>query len=140
MASQFARAASGALLFALVAACGGGGAVADTRPPAGHQRVAGLQVALDPDGIPKYEIGMQLVAKVAVSIPRTTLRSLERVRKRLHRSRSAVVTLALDRWLREQEFGSEDQRYVRGYLEVPERTDEVAAVAAAAAAEWEPWS
>ena len=83
---------------------------------------------------------MQTVAKVAISIPRSTLRSLERVRKRLRRSRSAVVTLALDRWLREQELGSDDQRYVRGYLEVPERIEEVEAVAAAVAGEWEPWS
>jgi metal-responsive CopG/Arc/MetJ family transcriptional regulator len=83
---------------------------------------------------------MQHFAKVAISIPRATLRSLERARKRLRRTRSAVVTMALDRWLREQALGSEDERYVRGYLARPEHTDDLAAIAAAATAEWERWT
>ena len=82
---------------------------------------------------------MSASAKVAVSIPAATFQALERERKRLHFSRSKLVTQAIDAWLRGRELDEADRRYVEAYLREPERTEEVAAVAAAAVSGWEPW-
>jgi metal-responsive CopG/Arc/MetJ family transcriptional regulator len=82
---------------------------------------------------------MKGVAKVAVSLPIETLRSLERVRKKSRRTRSAAVTEAIERWLATEEVGEADKRYVEGYLRQPERTDEPAAIAGAVVQGWEKW-
>jgi metal-responsive CopG/Arc/MetJ family transcriptional regulator len=82
---------------------------------------------------------MPNVAKIAVSIPATTLKSLERVRTRLHKSRSAVVTQAIERWLALEEMGEVDKRYVEGYLRHPEPSDDTAAVAGAVVKSWGAW-
>ena len=79
---------------------------------------------------------MRTKTKVAVTIPRDTLASLERVRRRGGQSRSAAVTQAVDQWLRSQEVGVADEAYVRGYLRQPERTEEFAAAAMVRAREW----
>jgi metal-responsive CopG/Arc/MetJ family transcriptional regulator len=89
--------------------------------------------------IQKYESGMKSVAKVAVSIPVQTLRSLERVRKKARRTRSAAVTEAIERWLAAEEVGEADKRYVEGYLRKPERIDEQAAIATAVVQGWAEW-
>ena len=86
-----------------------------------------------------YEFGMKGVAKVAVSIPVETLRSLERVRKKARRTRSAAVTEAIERWLAAEEMGEADRRYVEGYLRQPEHADEQASLAKAALQTWEKW-
>ena len=82
---------------------------------------------------------MKAVAKVAVSIPIETLRSLERVRRKSRRTRSAAVTEAIERWLAAQEVGEADKRYIEGYLRHPERADEQAAIAGAVTTGWEKW-
>jgi metal-responsive CopG/Arc/MetJ family transcriptional regulator len=82
---------------------------------------------------------MKSVAKVAISLPVDTLKSLERVRARLRKTRSGAVTEAIQRWLQAEEVGDDERRYLEGYLRLPERTDETATVAGAAAAAWEPW-
>ncbi|MBI4957441.1 MAG: ribbon-helix-helix protein, CopG family [Myxococcales bacterium] len=82
---------------------------------------------------------MKSVAKVAVSLPVATLRSLERARARLHKTRSAAVTEAIEHWLGSAEVGEDDRRYVEGYLRCPETSRESAVIAAAAVASWEPW-
>jgi metal-responsive CopG/Arc/MetJ family transcriptional regulator len=83
---------------------------------------------------------MKNVAKVAVSLPAKTLRSLDATRKRLGRSRSAIVSQAVEEWLAAQgEPSDEDRRYAQAYLRQPESTAEVAATAAAATSTWEPW-
>jgi metal-responsive CopG/Arc/MetJ family transcriptional regulator len=82
---------------------------------------------------------MKSVAKVAVSMPVDTLRSLERVRVRLRKTRSGAVTEAVERWLRAEEVGDDERRYLEGYLRKPERNEESHAVASAAIASWEPW-
>ena len=82
---------------------------------------------------------MTNVAKVAVSIPASTLKSLERARIRLHKSRSALVTEAIEHWLRTEDLDADDRRYVEGYLRQPEQSGSVAEVAAAVVATWEPW-
>jgi metal-responsive CopG/Arc/MetJ family transcriptional regulator len=80
---------------------------------------------------------MKSVAKVAVSLPLATLRSLERVRSRLRKTRSGAVTEAIERWLRSEEVGDDERRYLEGYLRHPERVEQ--AVAAAVVATWERW-
>ena len=82
---------------------------------------------------------MKNVAKVAVSIPIDILRSLERTRARLRKTRSAAVTEAIETWLRGEEVGEDDRRYVEGYLRHPESSGESAAVAEAVVKTWEPW-
>ncbi|MBN1607754.1 MAG: ribbon-helix-helix protein, CopG family [Polyangiaceae bacterium] len=82
---------------------------------------------------------MKSVAKVAVSIPSDTLKSLERARARLRKTRSAVVTEAIERWLADEELSESDKRYVEGYLRHPERADEVSSVARAVVERWESW-
>lgn len=87
----------------------------------------------------EYEFGMKGVAKVAISIPVETLKSLEKVRSRLRKTRSAAISEAIAQWLATEELGEDDRRYVEAYLRHPERTAEIAAVAGAASARWEPW-
>ena len=82
---------------------------------------------------------MKGVAKVAVSIPVDTLKSLERARARLHKTRSAAVTEAIEKWLHAEDLGEDDRRYVEGYLRKPERAADTAAVASAAVETWDPW-
>ncbi len=87
----------------------------------------------------KYEISMKPVAKVAVSLPVDTLRSLERVRARLRKTRSRAVTEAVERWLQAEEVSDEERRYLEGYLRHPDGAAETAATAGAVVATWEPW-
>ncbi len=88
---------------------------------------------------PEYEFGVKSVAKVAVSLPVDTLKSLERVRSRLRKTRSGAVTEAIERWLRTEEVGDEERRYLEGYLRHPERPEDGAALAGAVVATWESW-
>ncbi len=78
-------------------------------------------------------------AKVAVSLPADTLRSVERVRRKVGLTRSAVFQEAVEFWLRRHLIEGDDRTYVEGYLRRPERSDEVEAIAGAATAAWEPW-
>ena len=83
-----------------------------------------------------YDSGM---AKVALSIPDPVYEALERERERTQRSRSALVTEALRRWLQASGATPEDEKYVQAYLRVPERSADGAAIAARVAETWEPW-
>jgi Ribbon-helix-helix protein, copG family len=78
-------------------------------------------------------------AKVAVSMPADTLRAIERERRRLGLSRSAVFQEAALIWIQQNVIDADEKRYVEGYLRQPEGTDESAAVAGAATSTWEPW-
>ncbi len=82
---------------------------------------------------------MKSVAKVAVSLPVDTLKSLERVRVRLRKTRSGAVTEAIERWLQSEEVGDDERRYLEGYLRNPERAEDSAALAGAVVVTWEPW-
>jgi metal-responsive CopG/Arc/MetJ family transcriptional regulator len=82
---------------------------------------------------------MKNVAKVAVSLPLETLKSLERARARLRKTRSAAITEAVEAWLRGGDVAEEDRCYVEGYLRRPEAIGESAALARAVVATWEPW-
>ncbi|HET7503586.1 MAG TPA: hypothetical protein VFK02_21335 [Kofleriaceae bacterium] len=78
-------------------------------------------------------------AKMAVTVPAATYEAVERVRRRLGKSRSAAVAIALHEWLRGMETSDADRRYIEAYGRQPERVDEVRAIAAQATAHWEPW-
>lgn len=80
---------------------------------------------------------MTNAAKVAVSLSAETFRALEATRKRLGRSRSAIVDEALRRWLEQQELSAADRAYTEAYLRKPERVDEE--TARAAVASWDDW-
>jgi hypothetical protein len=82
------------------------------------------------------------VAKVAVTVPEDTLRAVERRRRVLGMSRSAVVSVALESWLADQAMTAEERRYVVAYMKQPETAEEVretTRVGAAAMASWDPW-
>ena len=82
---------------------------------------------------------MSSVGKIAVSLPRSTLRKLERAKTRAGTSRSAIVADALEHFLSAERTAADDARYVAGYLARPEGDGASAAVAGAAVAAWEPW-
>lgn len=82
---------------------------------------------------------MSAYTKMAVTVPTATYEAVERVRRRLGKSRSAAVALALQEWLRGPEVSDADRQYIEAYLRQPERIDEVRAIAAQATAHWEPW-
>ncbi len=63
-------------------------------------------------------------AKIAVSIPRETLGAVEKRRRALGMTRSAVVAAALDAWLSEQSMTPEEREYVLAHLREPENDDE----------------
>lgn len=83
------------------------------------------------------------VAKVAVTVPEETLRAVEKRRRVLGMSRSAVVSAALESWLADQAMTAEERRYVVAYLKQPETAEEVretTAIGGAAMAGWDPWT
>jgi hypothetical protein len=59
-------------------------------------------------------------AKFAVSIPPKTFAAVEKKRRELRKTRSAVVAEALESWLAGGMLGEEERRYLAGYLKHPE--------------------
>jgi len=86
-----------------------------------------------------YELGMNGAAKIAISLPASTLAAVEAFRKRTGRSRSAVFNEAVEALLAQHQVDDRDRRYVEAYLRHPARQDETAALATAVVATWEPW-
>lgn len=85
---------------------------------------------------------MSAFKKIAISVPVETYRALERARDKLGTSRSEAVSIAIRDWLQSLEAGAARERYVAGYLQVPEAPgdlDASMAVAAAATADWSSW-
>jgi hypothetical protein len=81
-------------------------------------------------------------SKIAVTVPPDTLMAVERRRRVLGLSRSAVVTAALESWLAEQSMTAEERKYLLAYLRHPETSAEIretSALAKAAVSTWEPW-
>lgn len=75
--------------------------------------------------------------KIAVSVPRAVFDDLEKKRRELKRSRSALVTDALRQFLARGALSDEELRYVRAYLEHPEDGREALAIAKASS--WGDW-
>ena len=88
----------------------------------------------------RYAAGAPQFTKIAVTVPTETYAVVERLRRRLGKSRSAVVALALEDWIRGVDLAEADRRYVEGYLRTPEAVDEIGAVAAQATSYWGSWS
>ncbi len=78
-------------------------------------------------------------AKIAISIPESTLEELEKERIRLGKSRSSVITIAIESWLKRQVGSAQDRRYAEAYLRKPEPIEHIETIAQAAAGSWEPW-
>ena len=74
----------------------------------------------------------KIARKVAVSIPADLYRTVERVRKKSGRTRSAVMQDALRYWLRQQEQAVLIGEYEAGYRREPESRREVEEAEAAA--------
>ena len=85
---------------------------------------------------------MPNAAKIAVTVPHQTLVAVEKRRRALGATRSAVVTAALELWLADQTMTSEERKYMLAYLRQPETADEIdetRALATAAISTWERW-
>lgn len=80
--------------------------------------------------------------KVAVSLPIEEYRQVEKTRKRLRVSRSAVVSEALKRWMAASREQETIRAYLEGYRRVPETAHEQKAFEALAgeALAGEEWS
>ncbi len=79
--------------------------------------------------------------KVAISLPRSLLDEMEKVRKKTGESRSSFIQRAIRAVLEGRERLARVEKYVSGYKQFPETEDEVKAAEAAATyllAE-EPW-
>ena len=62
--------------------------------------------------------------KVAVSLPEEEYRHVEKLRKQLRISRSAVITRALKSWIASSRNEERVRAYVEGYRRVPETDEE----------------
>lgn len=71
---------------------------------------------------------MQTTVKMAISLPKTQFRLVERRRRRLHVSRSAVVREALIQWFRSCEEQEAIRQYLEGYQQHPETTEDWATI------------
>lgn len=71
---------------------------------------------------------MDKSAKVAISLPRDVLEAVEIERKAKGESRSQFFRRAAEKLLQEERGMAAIQSYMRGYREIPERTDEIEAV------------
>ena len=71
-------------------------------------------------------------AKIAVSLPDELYRALESARRRVGKSRSAVVQQAVREWLLREARGELVREYEEGYRRQPESGDEVEAALATA--------
>ncbi len=65
--------------------------------------------------------------KMAVSIPDSLFRELEKVRRRTRRPRSAVVAEAIESWLSRFKQGERVRRCEEGYRRYPETEQEIRA-------------
>ncbi len=84
---------------------------------------------------------MSQAVKVAISLPPTILDSVEKERQKRGESRSEFFRQAVQAFLRDLQQRKDVERYVQGYLEHPEREEEVDLTRSAsyAALAQEPW-
>jgi metal-responsive CopG/Arc/MetJ family transcriptional regulator len=84
---------------------------------------------------------MSAAERIAISLPRDLLKSIERLRRETGETRSALVQRALREVIAQKKRAEDLRRYMEGYAAAPETPDEIAAAEASAAqllAE-EPW-
>jgi metal-responsive CopG/Arc/MetJ family transcriptional regulator len=84
---------------------------------------------------------MPNAVKIAISLPPRTLASVEKERRKRGESRSEFFRQAVQAFLRDLQQRKDVERYVQGYVEHPEQSDEVDAIRSAsyAALAEEPW-
>jgi metal-responsive CopG/Arc/MetJ family transcriptional regulator len=62
--------------------------------------------------------------KIGVSLPKEKFSAVEKMRKKLKKTRSALITEAITLWLNEKQEEELVKRYVAGYKERPETKKE----------------
>ena len=79
--------------------------------------------------------------KVAISLPETVLKAIERERKTKGESRSEFFRRAAEKLLKQEQQSKAVEMYIRGYCTTPESAEEVRAVhrAGVAVLAEEPW-
>jgi metal-responsive CopG/Arc/MetJ family transcriptional regulator len=75
---------------------------------------------------------MSAAVKIAVTVPAQLYKAMESARKRLARTRSAIVQEALRHWLRQQAQAALVREYEQGYRRKPETKHEIDAAMATA--------
>ncbi|MCX8102821.1 MAG: ribbon-helix-helix domain-containing protein [Candidatus Bipolaricaulota bacterium] len=65
--------------------------------------------------------------KIAISLPKDEFRAIEKRRRQLKQTRSAVIAEAIRQWLKAQQEAEDVRRYIEGYLKYPETEEEMAA-------------
>ncbi|HED03273.1 MAG TPA: ribbon-helix-helix protein, CopG family [Candidatus Fraserbacteria bacterium] len=80
--------------------------------------------------------------KIEVSLPQEEFRQIERLRRELKLSRSALITQAIRQLLEERQRKDNIQRYITGYRDHPETPEEYAGFQEMAqrAFSQEPWN
>jgi metal-responsive CopG/Arc/MetJ family transcriptional regulator len=80
-------------------------------------------------------------AKVAISLPESVLKAIEKERKAKGESRSEFFRRAAEDLLKKERDSKKIETYVRGYRDLPEAAEEVEAIHRAGVAELtkEPW-
>jgi hypothetical protein len=70
------------------------------------------------------EIMSSATVKIGVSLPKEKFSAVEKMRKKLKKTRSALITEAITLWLNEKQEEELVKRYVAGYKERPETKKE----------------
>ncbi len=80
-------------------------------------------------------------AKITISLPSELLEAAKRLQAQKGECRSALIREALEAYVRQERERADVERYVRGYMLLPESDDEVEVTdrLAVEAAESEPW-
>ena len=74
----------------------------------------------------------KLAIKIGVSLPAELHKALEDARRKLGKTRSALLQEALKEWLEARRLEQMVRRYQDGYLATPESAEEIRAAEAAA--------
>ena len=82
---------------------------------------------------------MNKLLRITVTAAPATIQDLDRTCRLMGRSRSSAVNEAVAEWLQRHDDADADRQYAAAYQREPERTADVAAVAAGATAAWGQW-
>ncbi len=74
--------------------------------------------------------------KTAIAIPRQDFAIVERLRKRLHKTRSQIFVEAFRAWVEQRRQSETEERYAEAYRKHPEKTSDTTAMLKALAGTW----
>ncbi len=80
---------------------------------------------------------MRTSARVAISMPKQTLALLDRAKRKAKRSRSALVSEAVERYLQDTAPGDREKQYAEAYARIPEVNNDK--TARAVLETWDDW-